>query len=155
MKQYLASLALAAALALPASATTFPSLTTIYIGAGVRDDGGGANAGVATVFMCSNVSGVSAQIRFLLLTSNGLVLGQYTTTIAHGRTFTAATHFQATFIDDVGFGFGSVGQGVINIEATQSGVFCTAAVVNAAVAALAEGIPLHLVRVNPHPSTVE
>jgi hypothetical protein len=155
MKKYLAAIALAAALAHPASATTFPSLTTIYIGSGVRDDGGGANTGVATIFMCSNVSGLSAQVRFLVLTSGGLVLGQHTRTMAHGRTFTAATHLTATFFDDVDLGFGSVGQGVINIEATQSGVFCTAAVVNADAADAAQGIPLHLVRVNPHPGTVE
>ena len=57
---------LAAGLAAPASAITFSSLTTIYIGSGVRDNGGVSHAGTATTFHCSNVSGASAQIRFLV-----------------------------------------------------------------------------------------
>jgi len=40
MKTKLSIVALAAALTQPAAATTFPTLTTIYIGSGVRDDGG-------------------------------------------------------------------------------------------------------------------
>ena len=53
----------AVGLAAPGYAITFPSLTTIYIGSGVRDDGGGSGVGTATTFHCSNVSGVTAQIR--------------------------------------------------------------------------------------------
>jgi hypothetical protein len=49
---------------------------------------------------------------------------------------------------------GSVNQGVVNIEATNSAVFCNAMIVDAG-AAIPDGIALHLVRVNPHPGTVE
>ena len=48
----------------PAGAVTFPSLTTIYVGSGVRDDGGAANLGLATTFICSNVSGVTTTSAF-------------------------------------------------------------------------------------------
>ena len=37
MKKCLAAVALSAALVQPADATTFPTLTTIYVGAGVKD----------------------------------------------------------------------------------------------------------------------
>ena len=65
MKKYLAGVALAVALVEPASAVTFPSLTTIYVGSGVFDDGNGANVGTATSIHCSNVSGVDVQVRVL------------------------------------------------------------------------------------------
>ena len=51
------------------TAVTFPSLTTIYVGSGVYDSGGGAHLGSATTFHCSNVSGVTATIRFHVLNS--------------------------------------------------------------------------------------
>ena len=63
-----------AALAQPASAITFPTLTTIYVGAGVKDDGGAGDAGIATSFLCSNVSGRTADIRFLVLNHSGSVV---------------------------------------------------------------------------------
>jgi len=48
MKHHIAATALAATIARPAAAVTFPSLTTIYVGSGVYDDGGAANSGIAT-----------------------------------------------------------------------------------------------------------
>ena len=46
------------------------------------------------------------------------------------------------------------GHGVVNVEATNSAVFCTAKVVDPDVEG-ANGHTLPLVRVNPHPGTVE
>ena len=44
MRKSFAAFAFAAfTLAQPATAVTFPSLTTIYVGSGVLDDGGAAN----------------------------------------------------------------------------------------------------------------
>jgi hypothetical protein len=71
MRKYLAAAALTAALAQPAAAVTFPSLTTIYVGSGVYDDGLGTNASEATSIHCSNVSGVSVQVRVLILAQAG------------------------------------------------------------------------------------
>jgi hypothetical protein len=71
MKTTLTAIALAATLAQPASAITFPSLTTIYVGTGVLDSGGADNTGTATTFFCSNVSGITAQVRFLILSDIG------------------------------------------------------------------------------------
>jgi hypothetical protein len=150
----LAAALAAAGLAAPASAITFPSLTTIYIGSGVRDDGGAENAGTATAFHCSNVSGATAQVRFLVLSSGGIPRGNLTFTVAHGETVGTATHDTVAYLENLVMGTGFVAEGVINIEATQSGVFCTAKTIDAALASPV-GVTLDLVRVNPHPGTVE
>ena len=153
MKTYFAAVALIATLAQPAAAITFPSLTTIYVGTGVVDDGSAANTGVATSFNCSNVSGVSAEVRFLVLGPFGAVEGNMTTTVPHGGTTTASTHLTASYSTNVPLATGVVSQGAVNIESTQSGVFCNAIVTDAADAG--NGFDINMVRVNPHPGTVE
>ena len=156
MNKLLAAVALGVALAQPAHATTFPTLTTIYVGSGVTDDGASANVGVATSIHCSNVSGVTVQVRALVLNSAGLVAGSVTFPVPHGRTFTFSTHETAIFVDGSGnLATNSVAQGVVNVEATNSAVFCTAAVIDAENLKPTFSMPLHLVRVNPHPGTVE
>ena len=130
MKTYFAAVALAATLAQPASAMTFPTLTTIYVGSGVRDEGGAVNAGIATGFNCSNVSGVAAQVRFLVLGLNGFIAADVTATIPHGATRFASTHLEATFSRDFDLATGAI-QGAVNIESTQSGVFCNAMITDA------------------------
>ena len=154
MRTTLSAIALTAALAAPASAITFPSLTTIYIGSGVRDDGSVSHAGTATTFHCSNVSGVTAQIRFLVLGASGIVEGNHTRAVSHGQTVTISTHDTVTWFETTELNTGLVNEGVINIESTQSGVFCTAKTIDAALVSPV-GVPIDLVRVNPHPGTVE
>ena len=88
MRKYLAAVSLAAILAQPAAAVTFPTLTTIYVGSGVLDDGSAANLGEATSIHCSNVSGVSVDVRVLILGANGAAQGSVTRTLAHGATVT-------------------------------------------------------------------
>ena len=153
MKKYLAAVAFAAALAQPAAAITFSKLTTIYIASGVFDDGGDDQAGFATSVHCSNVSGQTAQIRFLILGVDGGVEAAHTfTPVPHGQTVTASTH--ETWFQEGPLHTGAVAQGVVNVESTQSGVFCTAMIVEAVPGRL-YGIPLHMVRVNSHPGAVE
>ena len=71
MNKLFVAVALATALLQPAGAITFPTLTTIYVGSGVYDDGGGTFVGEATSIHCSNVSGVSVQGRVLILGPSG------------------------------------------------------------------------------------
>ena len=153
MKKRLAAVALAAAFAQPASATTFPTLTTIYVGAGVFDNGGADDAGEATVIHCANVSGVTVQVRALVLKNSG-VAGSLTVFVSHGQTQTFSTHSTAVF-PEATLSTGAVTQGVVNIEATNSAVFCTAVVVDVENVKPVFMSPLHLVRVNPQPGTVE
>jgi hypothetical protein len=150
MKKYLAAVALAAALVQPAAAITFPSLTTIYVGSGVSD-----HPISATVFHCSNVSGATVDIRFLLLDPFGAIDGVQTIqNIDHGRTVTVATRVTNEFSETFTFPGPVITEGAVNIEATNSAVFCTAKVVEPA-ADRPTGFTLPLVRVNPHPGTVE
>jgi hypothetical protein len=154
MKTTLTAIALAAALVQPAAAVTFPTLTTIYVGSGVLNSSGGPLDGQATAFHCTNVSGVTATIRYLVLQQNGSVAGSLTLNAPHGSTTTAATHLTAVFASQAISPGVNIFQGGINIESTQSGVFCTAMIVDASTIDPV-GIALHLVRVNPHPGTVE
>ena len=151
MKTTLTAIALAAMPVQPAASITFPSFTTIYLGSGVYDDGGGENAGIATSIQCSNVSGQATLVRVVFLDINGAVRGLAVLfNLAHGDQFAASTHL--TVLIETNAGTGAM-QGTVNIESRQSGVFCTAAVINAASPNL--GVPLNLIRVNPHPGTVE
>jgi hypothetical protein len=156
MRKHLLSIASACVLATSAGATTFPSLTTIYVIPGVKDSGDGANNGVATTIQCSNVSGVATTIRFLVLSSGGAVLESVTNNnFGHGTTFTRSTHSTAAYLSEGILIPGTqLTAGVINIESLQSGVFCTAAIIDAS-AVVPDGIPLHIIRTNPHPGSVE
>ena len=117
MKIYLAAAALAAALDQPASAITFPSLTTIYVGSGVFDDGSADENGQATSIHCSNVSGVSVQVRALVLNNTGSVAGSRTLELAHGATVTFSTHQTRFFSDGLAdLNTPGVSQGVVNVE---------------------------------------
>jgi hypothetical protein len=151
MKKYLAAFALAAVLAQPASAITFPSLTTIYVGSGAVNFSGQS----VTVLYCSNVSGVTASVRFLLLEYTGFFFGSHTASLPHGATYAVATEPTDSLFEHFTFSTGNaLGAGVVNIESTNSAVFCTAKVVEPDVDG-ANGFGLPLVRVNPHPGTVE
>ena len=151
MKKYLAAAALAAALAQPATAVTFSKLTTIYIGSGVFDDGGSDDSGIATSVQCSNVSGQSAQMRVLILNGTGVVEASQAATVPHGGTEVFSTH--STPFSEYTLDTGPIDRGLLNVESTQSAVFCSAMIVNAGF--LNNSVALHMVRVNSHPGTVE
>jgi hypothetical protein len=155
MRQSLLAAACAACASIlvsPALAVTFPSLTTIYVGTGVRDFGS-TNLGLATVINCSNVSGQTASVRYLVLSNIGAIEASVTTSVPHGQTATAVTHQVVTFLATLNLNTGDVGQGVLNIESTQSGVFCNAMVVEGDTEG--NGITLPLVRINSHPGAQE
>jgi hypothetical protein len=155
MKTTLTAIAFAATLAQPASAITFSKLTTIYVASGVTDSGNLPQTGVATTILCSNVSGANVQMRVLILSHVTDIKFSRTAAVAHGKVATFSTNDTLLFGDeDLLLNTGAIRQGTLNIEATNSAVFCTAAIVDAA-AAIPNGIDLHLVRVNPHPGTVE
>ena len=138
--------------ATPSPSTTFSTLTTIYVASGAWDTGGADEVGVATAVHCSNVSGQSAEVRVLVLNSEGGVKAANTQTVPHGRTNTFATH-GTNFFSETLLGTGAFNQGVLNVESTQSGVFCSAMIVDAANPQ--NGVALHMVRVNGHPGTIE
>ena len=149
--------AASAAIAAPASATTFPSLTTIYIITGVKDSGDAMNVGVATAIQCSNVSGVTTSIRFQVLNFTGAVLASVThNNVGHGDTIEHSTHSTNAYTNESTnlIPGTALSSGVLNIESLQSGVFCTAAIIDASAAA-PDGVSPHIIRINPHPGSVE
>jgi len=159
MRKSFAAFAFAAfVFAQPAAAVTFPSLTTIYVIAGVKDSGSGSQLGHATVIQCSNVSGATADIRFLLLSADGTVIAFNTAAgVPHGGTVVRSTHNTAAYSTET-FLLGAAGAAldarVLNIESTQSGVFCTAAIIDASIAN-PDGVTPHIIRINPHPGAME
>jgi hypothetical protein len=136
----------------PSPAAAFAGLTTIYVGAGVRNSDA---FHMSTLFMCGNVSGATASLRVQVLFEGGSLAGQTTINVAHGATVTVATLNAAAFAENNIIPASTIAQGMVNIESTQSAVFCTAVVVDAQGTPPIFSIPLNLVRVNPHAGTAE
>ena len=158
MKKLLAAFAAVALTAvLPAQATTF-SLRTIYVASGVYDSGDAGGLGTATSVHCTNLSGKSAQVRVAFYADDGAFEGASSANaLANLATYTVSTH--GTFFSESFPLTGPITQGVLNVQSTESGVFCSAMIVDAAggpgATDVPEGIALHMVRYNPHPGTVE
>jgi hypothetical protein len=154
MQKSLLALAVAATVtaATPAASITFPSLTTIYVAAGVEDSGGFSTDTALAVF-CSNVSGQTASVRILILSNTGGIELNVTRTLDHGEGHTFATQ-NITAIGEEILLTGAITGGTLNVESTQSGVFCSAYMMDTETNG-PSGVALHLVRINPHPGAVE
>ena len=102
---------------------------------------------------CSNVSGLTPTLRMQFLHANGTSAGLHIfNSVAHGATVTLATHEVAAY-DAFELNVLQINSGR-SIKSTQSGVFCNASAIDAS-GALVVAVPIPLVRVNPHPGTVE
>jgi hypothetical protein len=120
-------------------------------GRGVVDE-----AEVATTIHCSNVSGVTVSLRVLLLNPGGDVADSHTiVNLVHGRTYTVSSRNTVFFSEDFSFLGLSIKEGAVNIESTNSAVFCTIKGVVDPESIEPTVFPFALVRVNPHPGTVE
>jgi len=159
MNKLFVAAALAVTVAQPAIAITFQSLTTIYVITGIKDSGTALdNTGHATAVQCSNVSGVTTTIRYLTLSATGAVLGTVTiNNVSHGATIETSTKGTVAYdnetLDLLPDGV-TLSAGVLNIESLQSGVFCTAAIIEASLENPV-GVTPHIIRINPHPGTVK
>jgi hypothetical protein len=136
----------------------------VYLFIGVTDDGGVANAGVATSVHCANFSGATQTLTVVAVNSAGapLNLGGTTNksvsaTVTAGQVITFSTH-PTTIFQDAGTASnlqtGFVGQGAIGILSTSTNVACTAMIMDAA-SASPQGISLNPLRFNPIPGTME
>jgi hypothetical protein len=147
MRKLLVTFAAATLIAIPpAQATSFWRPVLIYVASGVYDSGHGPGAGTATVVQCSDLSGKSANVQVHFYSS---------TTGYRGKDggATVSTH-DVSYLDDSAVSTGVILQGFVLIESNETGVYCTAMVVDAA-GPPSSGIPLHMVRYRPHPGTVE
>ena len=152
MKKYLAAVALVAAIAQPAAAVTFPTLTTIYVGTGLSELTPLANT--TGVVSCANVSGQTANLRVLILNFNGAVADTHTQALAHGANMTVGTRGAASLSITSMDTPAPLLNGTVNIESTESAVFCTAMLIDKTTPG-PNGVTLRLVRSNGHPGAEE
>ena len=126
----------------------------IYRFPGVNDNGGADNTGIATVFFCTNFSGVTENIRFVTRTDGGTLFGNVAFSINHLATKTAATHNTLSHNSEVSLNALGVNQGTTAIAATSTNIICTAMVIDAG--ALAPiGVALRGIRFSPVPGSQE
>jgi len=156
MMRIVSSLLLATLLGLgTAQAQVGGTEIVLYRFAGVRDDGGGIGMGVATVFHCTNFSGVTETIRFVLRDFDATLISNRTVNIAHLRTIAVSTH------DDVAYAHTDflssatpIMEGSLAIAATTTSIVCTAMTIDAS-NPVPVGVSLHGVRFSPIPGTEE
>ena len=147
------SAALAIGMAAPASAAQGGPETILYRVPGVVDSGEAANIGVATVFACTNFSGVTENVRFVTRHVDGSLVSNFATTVDHLATLVASTHFVHAMGSNnlaAGFVFG----GTTAIAATSINIICTALIIDAA-SSLPHGVALRAIRFNPVPGSQE
>jgi hypothetical protein len=114
-----------------------------------RDNGGADNTGTATVIHCTNFSGVTERIRFVLRNFNSTLVGNVTNDVGHLSTLTKATHGTVNTEDlpHTAPGVG-INQGTLAIAATSRNIVCTALVTDATTAT-PHGVALRGIRFNP------
>jgi len=139
----------------PAQAGVNDLEVIIYRFPGVFDSGGTDNAGVATVFFCTNFSGVTENIRFVTRQSNATIATNLVVALSHLTTSITVTHPTFAYSDagpsNLATGFI---QGTVAIAATSINVICTAMTIDASTAAPV-GVALRGIRFNPIPGSQE
>jgi hypothetical protein len=109
---------------------------------------------VATVFHCTNFSGVSENVRLVTRVTNGVLKTNVVMTIDHLWTKTASTHPVHSYFTDTHLDTGPVIQGTTAIAATSTNIICTAMTIDASTAAPV-GVALRGIRFNPVPGSQE
>jgi hypothetical protein len=126
----------------------------IYRFPGVLHIGFIPNAGVATVFHCTNFSGVPENIRVVVRASDGGLLANVLTTVPHLATNTFSTNTTNLYTDNNNLQTGMVTQGTAAIAATSVSVICTAVTIDAQ-AIVPNGFALRGIRFSPVPGSQE
>ena len=147
------SAALAIGMAIPAWAGVNDPEVIIYRFPGVRDNGGTGLTGFATIFHCTNFSGVDENVRIVTRSEDGTLKSNFVTTLSHLKTVGAATHAVFSY-SSFGMGTGAVSEGTAAIAATSTNIICTAMVLDAATAR-PDGVALRGIRFNPVPGSQE
>jgi hypothetical protein len=145
----IAAAAFASVLPAPADAATFDPEVIIYRFPGVTD-----NAGMATVFFCTNFSGVTENIRFVTRAFNGDLIQNSTKSVVHLGTITVNTHQTAAYAPDLDLATGTFSGGTTAIAATSTNIICTAMTIDAA-NPKPDGVALRGIRFNPVPGSQE
>jgi hypothetical protein len=146
--------AAAFAIVQPAQAATTDPEVIIYRFPGVRDDGGGAFAGVATVFHCTNFSGTIENLRFVTRDANATLKTNILSSVSHLGTLTAVTHQVTSYGAFINLITGAVGQGTTAIAATSTNIICTAETIGAS-DPVPVGVARRGIRFSPVPGSQE
>jgi hypothetical protein len=133
----------------PANSGVNDPLQAVYIFPGARDNGGGAGTGVATSVHCTNFSGATEKLLYVVLNFDSSTKANLNLNIGQAQTRTASTHDTVLYAENLILNTGVVNQGVIGISSV-----CTAQVLDAS-AATPNGIDLHGTRFNPIPANQE
>ena len=147
------SAALAIGMAAPASAGVNDPEIILYRVPAVVDSGDGPLTGVATVFSCTNFSGVNENIRFATRDSVGTLVSNLVFTTPHLTTRTFATHPVIAY-SNAPLTTGQLTGGTTAIAATSINIICTAMAIDAS-AAVPTGVALRAIRFNPVPGSQE
>ena len=126
----------------------------IYRFPGVFDNGGDIDMGTATVFHCTNFSGVPENTRFVTRDFDGTLKSNRFATVNHLSTLTMSTHATAACFDFSLF-TNAVTQGTTAIAATSINIICTAMTIDAANPLRPDGVALRGIRFNPVPGSQE
>jgi hypothetical protein len=138
----------------PAQAAQTDPEVIIYRFPGVRDSGGASFTGLATVFHCTNFSGVTETLRFVTRGQNGALLTNVAPNINHLETITTATHLTNAYGNQIVMATGVVLQGTTAIAATSINIICTAETIDASPAAPI-GVARRGIRFSPVPGSHE
>jgi len=123
----------------------------LYRFPGVVDNvGGGGILGVATLFHCTNFSGVNETIRIVVRDVSAGVVANLAITLPHLRTITFSTHLVAFYLQ-TSLDTGIINPGTAAIAATSTAVVCTAMAIDGSLV----GVALHGIRFSPIPGTQE
>jgi len=142
------------AVTVPAYAGVNDPLQPVYVFPGARDNGGGAGTGVATSVHCTNFSGATEKLLYVVLNFDSSTKANLNLNIGQAQTRTASTHDTVLYAEDLILNTGVVNQGVVGVSATNLNIVCTAQVLDAS-AATPNGINLHGIRFNPITGTAE
>jgi hypothetical protein len=135
----------------PAQAATTDPEVIIYRFPGVL----GKAATVGTVFHCTNFSGVTETLRFVLREFNTTIISNMTFDIQHLGTATVSTHDVNAYTEDLVVAAASnLHHGTMAIAATSINIICTAMTIDASSAAPV-GVALRGIRFSPVPGSQE
>ena len=151
-------LALTIGMAMPASAGVGDPESIIYRFPGVLDNaavlGGGSPVTiVATVFHCTNFSGVTETLRFVTRRNDTTLTSNRTVNIAHLATVTVGTSPNDAYTLQLDLLTGHL-QGTTAIAATSTNIICTAEKIDVA-NSRPVGISLRGIRFSPVPGSQE
>ena len=138
----------------PAQAGINDPEVIIYRFPGVRDSGDANFVGVATVFHCTNFSGVQENIRLVTRNNIGGLAANFVVLTPHLSTVTLSTHFVVAYANQSNMQTGLIAQGTTAIAATSINVICTAETIDASILVPA-GVARRGIRFSPVPGSQE